>query len=113
MLPKINRLRGNEIFERVKKQGFIIQGDIFGLAIYNRKDKDPSRFGFVVSNKISKKAVERNRIKRILRQSLIPLLKDFKNGYDLVFLTKQAILKSKTSAIAEEVEKMAKEGGVL
>lgn len=64
MLPKINRLTRQELEELKKAQKVIIQGKYFGL-IYQPKSGG-TKFGVIVSNNISKKAVLRNRIKRLL-----------------------------------------------
>ena len=113
MLPKTNRLQKQD-FDNVREKGFVVNGNLFGLAIYKRNNSNPPRFGFIVSKKISSKAVERNRIKRILRQSLFSLLSKFKNGYDVVFLAKKAILeKSNFSDVADEIEKVGRKGKIL
>ncbi len=42
------------------------------------------RIGFVVSKRISKLAVERNYIKRLLSESIRPLLPELPGGWDIV-----------------------------
>ncbi len=64
MLPKKNRLDKKEINEIKKKSLRLLQGKYFGLAFYPVKGE--RKFGIILSAKISKKAVERNRIKRLL-----------------------------------------------
>jgi ribonuclease P protein component len=54
------------------------------------------RFTVVVSTKVSKKAVARNRLKRIIREYIRKNLQRFKNGDYVV------ILKPKAAAIAED-----------
>ncbi len=113
MLPKTNRLQKQD-FDNVREKGFVVNGNLFGLSIYNRNDPNPPRFGFVVSKKISNKAVERNRIKRMLRQALLSLLSKFKNGYDVVFLAKKTILEEiNASDVAAEIEKVGTKGKIL
>ena len=68
MLPKLNRLTRQEVEEIKKGQKVIIQGRYFGL-IYQPKI-GVAKFGVIVSNHISKKAVLRNRVKRLLYRSL-------------------------------------------
>lgn len=54
-----------------------------------------NRFGIVVSKKIDKRAVIRNKIKRMLRTILIDLNEKMIPGHDILFIVKPAIL-SKT-----------------
>ena len=103
MLPNENRILGSERIEEVKNSGRIIQGDNFGLAILKRGDNDPSKFTFVISTKISKLAVHRNRIKRSMNEGVRRNLRDIPKGYDFVFLTKKSIGNKTTEEIIEEV----------
>lgn len=45
-----------------------------------------SRFGFVVSAKVSKKAVERNKIKRQMRDIVRKGIDSIKTGFDIVII---------------------------
>lgn len=63
-------------------------------------------FGIVISKKVSKKAVERNKIKRLLAEVIRRNLKNIKGGYRMVFLTKTSILGKTLEEIEEEVKKV-------
>lgn len=52
-----------------------------------------SRFGFVVSKKIDKRATARNRIKREFRKCLEDKLNEIVKGYDFLFIIKNNIEK--------------------
>lgn len=67
MLTQENRLRKEKDFEAVFKQGQTFKQACFVLKMKKNKLKHP-RFGFIVNKKFSKKAVERNKIKRRLRE---------------------------------------------
>ena len=69
MLPKKNRLTKKNDFDRVFKKGISVFDYILGIKILKNNLPD-SRFGIIVSNKISKKANERNKIKRQIRECL-------------------------------------------
>jgi len=103
MLANENRIFGSKRIEEVKNSGRIIQSDNFGLAILKRDDNDPSKFAFVISTKISKLAVHRNRIKRSMNEGIRRNLRDIPKGYDFVFLTKRSIGGKTTEEIIEEV----------
>lgn len=58
-----------------------------------------NRFGIVVSKKIDKKAVIRNKIKRIFRSSLVDLNNNMTVGHDILFIVKPGILSKKKEEI--------------
>lgn len=92
MLPRENRLKKKKDFERVFKIGKGCGGPFLFLKFYNNNLK-VSRFGFVVSAKVSKKAVTRNKIKRQLREIIRLKLVKIKTGYDFIILTNPGIVK--------------------
>ncbi len=109
MLPKENRLTEKEDFDRVKNEGRLIQSDSFAFSFIDKGsptkkgEEIPSRFGFIVSTKISKKATLRNRVKRALREGVRQNISYFKKGIDGVFLAKSSILTKPTPEIMKEV----------
>jgi|SRR3989344_2902520 len=106
MLAAKNRLRNGVSFQKIKKEGIIIQSESFGIAYYERGDNLPPQFGFVISNKVAKNASQRNRIKRALRESVRQNISRMKNGYDVVFLAKSNIEKESTENIMTEAKKI-------
>ncbi len=104
MLASENRLKARLDFAKVKKAGELVAGKNLSLAYLKRGEETPTRVGFVVSTKISKRAVVRNRIKRLLRKEMRERVGMIKKGYDLVFLVRPAILQASEAEIAGEVE---------
>ena len=94
MLQKENRLKLQNEFKEVGKKGKNISSPILNFKYMKNRIKD-SRFAFVVSTSVSKKAVTRNKIRRQLREIIRLLIKEDKleSGYDGVFYTKQPIVK--------------------
>lgn len=64
------------------------------------------RFGFLVSNKVSKKATARNLIKRRLRAAAAGFMGVSRGSYDVVVLTKP-------SAVGMSYKELAAELGLL
>ena len=80
----------------------------FWLKIY--KNNLPfSRFGFVISKKIDKRAVVRNRTKRVLRSCIEELRQKIENGYDMLFILQKNAVGQKREAFYSEIEKLFKE----
>lgn len=98
MLPKKFRLKNKQAFNATyrvnnshKKNGIIL---IAGL---KKKNDQPTKVGFVVSKKTHKRAVKRNRLKRLIRESYRLLLKDGDLGnsqeyLSLIFLGRERAL---------------------
>lgn len=56
-----------------------------------KNSKDPFRCGFIASKKFDKRAVTRNRARRLMRESVRAHLDTLKDGYDLVLIAKHPI----------------------
>lgn len=92
MLSKQYRLTKNKDFQRVFKEGKYISLPEKFLYVKILKNSFPfSRFGFVVSNKVSNKANKRNKIKRLLREAVKSKLSTVKSGFDIIIVAKKGI----------------------
>ena len=107
MLKRENRVRSKKEFAEIKNEGRVLYSPLFGFLNY-KKDDDLKKFGFIVSKKISKKAVDRNKIRRILSEIVRKNLDKFEAGIRVVFLTKKEILDKKYDEIEGEVKKFIK-----
>lgn len=65
-----------------------------------------SRFGFVISKRIDKRAVVRNSLKRKLSKSVEEIFDRIEGGYDLVFYPNTNSLDSSQEELSKEVEKV-------
>jgi len=83
MFPSKYRLSKKTDFDRVFKAGRRGFDRYFSLR-YLPNNLDHSRITVVVANKVSKKAVERNRLKRQVRAMIEERLDQFKLSYDLI-----------------------------
>lgn len=89
MLPREKRLTSDYEFRRVRRDGSRYGNSFFGLFVLNVK-QGPARFGFVVGTRVSPLAVQRNRIKRILRAEVSRLLPQIRPGVWGAFWVREA-----------------------
>jgi ribonuclease P protein component len=84
VLPNQNRLRRREDFAKVYAKGDRYRGTYLNLRMFIDSNDPLTRIGIVVSKKVSKLAVTRNRFKRQLRAIFRQLLSQLKNGLQIV-----------------------------
>ncbi len=72
MLKKQNRLKSNSSFKATYSQKRVVSDEFFVLYAGRNKENPEfeTKIGFVVSKKIHKRAVKRNRIKRLAREAV-------------------------------------------
>ena len=85
------RLRSRERFQEVRRKGRSVK-DPLVILVYLRNDLPYSRFGFTASRRVGN-AVQRNRARRLLRESIRLQLDHIEAGWDLVLIARPAILK--------------------
>ena len=85
MLSKAHRITKQKDFEQIFKKGKKLKEDFLILAVLNNS-LDETRFGFIVSRKVSKKATLRNKIKRRLRALIKPQISQIKKGLDIAIM---------------------------
>ena len=110
MLPKKYRLNKRKDFENVFKNGKFFYNQYVTVK-YLKNELDLPRLAFVVSNKISKKAVERNKIKRRLRAIFYTSLKEVRPGLDYIIIVKAAIKEVSFMEMKESLNSLFKVKG--
>jgi ribonuclease P protein component len=91
MLPKQARLRKNRNFDLVYKKGKCYPDK--NLSLYVLVNDLPfSRCGFSISKKVSKKAVDRNKLKRQLSFIFREESKEIKSCVDIVCVARKNLL---------------------
>lgn len=78
MLPRQYRLKNRAAFAATYrvKNSFYKEGIVLFAGIKKKDVEEPTKVGFVVSKKTHKRAVRRNRLKRLMRESYRILLKE-------------------------------------
>ena len=102
MLSKSNRLKQKKDIERVIKRGESFKEKFLVLKTA-KNSLSQSRFGFIVSQKISKKATIRNKIRRKLREIVKRKIKSLKFYKDNLII----VLPGAENKTFEEIEETA------
>ena len=102
MLPKAHRLRYEKDIKALFAKGKGVFDMVCGVK-YKKNNLEVSRFAVVVGVKVSKKAVDRNRLKRQLRQVLQDHLGDLKGGYDVVLMVREKALGKTTKELNDHL----------
>ncbi len=77
------------------------------VLIYKENGLTFPRFAFIASKKFSKRAVDRNRAKRLLKESVRKRLdKLSKFHYDFIFIAKKNILGKKLEDVLKEIDEV-------
>ena len=110
MLKKENRLKNKSAFGATYHNNHIVSnGSIVVYAGKIKTDKNcPTRVGFVVSKKVHKRAVKRNKIKRLMRENIRLILKnkeltEINNYQSLIFMAKENILEKNFEEIRNTI----------
>ncbi len=107
MLPKINRLKKKEV-EFIFKNGKTYKEGFFLFKIVKRKESSPPSFSVIVPKKVSKKVVERNKIKRRIREALRKEIFHIQKGVSGIFIALPEIKNKDYWEIKKNVEKIIK-----
>jgi ribonuclease P protein component len=101
-LKRALRLRKGSEFRRVGQQGRRVSSSLLILA-WMPNDVGSLRIGFVVSKRISKRAVDRNYIKRLLGEAIRDSLGVLPGGWDIVISARKDTLTADLPALAREI----------
>lgn len=111
MLAKDSILKKRSDFLLIKEKGSLYQSPLFGMLVL--RSREERKIGFIISKKISKRAVDRNKIRRLLAESVRFDLDNINSNVWVVFLVKRRILGLKFGEVRNEVEKMMKMVGIM
>lgn len=124
MLPPAYRLRRLKDFEILYREGRFVPGRLIQAKVWRiEPNKYPRRayssddllIGFVVSTKVSKSAVKRNRVKRQMREAVRLLLKEskIKPGYMIALMAKPEMVGREYGEIEAEIMSVLRQSRVM
>lgn len=109
MLPKVNRLPKQEL-RAVATRGVRAEGD--GFTLRYRKSSETTRAAVIVSSKVDKRATKRNRIRRIMYQSIQGLLSRIAPT-DMVFIVRKNSAAVKQNTMEKLIEMVLKQERIV
>ncbi|SRR5258708_22464211 len=80
---------------------------------YGHNTLPVSRFAFVVRKKVDKRAVARNRIRRVFRSCIEEMLGELASGYDMLFFLEKGIIDKRQSDLCQELQKFLKQKDLI
>ena len=111
MLPPKNRI-DKKLFPEFIKKAKIFSSENLNLKVTGNCPKDRA-FAFVASLKVSKKAAERNKLKRRARAITYPLLKEINPGLCAAVFFKPSIIGKKYAAMKDELISLYKKAQII
>lgn len=112
MLERKSRLLADKDFARIFAKGkFAGSASVTIKVVPNTLGV--SRFGFVVGTKVSKRAVERNKAKRRMREIMRKNMAFVKDGFDVVFVAKKEVLSVEFLVLERTMAQLCHKVGLL
>ncbi len=114
MLSRKYKLKKDNDFKKVFKQGKNYQQEFIKIKVL-KNNLTISRFGFIVGLKISKKAIQRNEIKRRLEEIVrlkLPI-SSLKPGFDIVVMVGPEIIEKNYQEIEKTLINLFKKAKLL
>ncbi len=116
MLPRVSRLKRSRDFQAIYKRRTSWASPALVLYVRFRTPREPQtpRLGFVISKKIAKRAHDRNRLKRRLREiSRQCLLPAAVRPYDALVVARTDAPAADFARLTAELTSLARQGGLL
>lgn len=124
MLERDHRLTRMKDYEILFKEGRFVAGDLVTAKIWRIEPEKYLRrgytikdlkIGFIVSTKVSKSAVKRNRLKRQMREVVRLLVQagQVRTGYMIAFMAKNSALGKDYAQIEASILDVARRGRLL
>ncbi len=123
-LQKKYRLKNWRNFKKVYEKGRFYRSDNLNLkALFDpqsdqksnssNQDLPPTCLGISISKKVSKKAVERNRIKRLIKACFRELLPLINQGWKLIIIVRSTAIECEYEHFLRELKKLLIKAGII
>lgn len=112
MLSKLYRLSKNFEFQNVYRKGKGASSQFFSVNYLLNKYTFP-RYGVVVSKKTARRSVDRNKLKRQVREIVYVLSKKTNNHFDIVISARPSSFDLDFNRLKKELEEVLKKANLL
>lgn len=86
MIPFNNRFHGHSSLNYVYKNGKAVRSHWLIIKVVKNPTRDTTRAAVIISKKVLKGAVKRNRVRRQIYEYISALLPNLNNNYDIAFI---------------------------
>jgi len=109
-VERARRLRKGREFDELYEQGTVVSGPLLVLR-YRANGGPLTRWGFAVGRRTARKAVERNRVRRRLREAARTL--PVAEGYDIVVTARGGAVSASYWELRAALEGLLRRAGLL
>ena len=109
---KAKRLTNTAEFARVREEGEVFRGDLLTIGVTTDAKTAGFRAGFITSRRIGN-AVQRNRVRRRLREIVRKWQRDFRGQIWFVTIARPAAARATYRALEDEWLRLAKRASIL
>lgn len=114
MISRRHRFHGYGSLKYVYKNAVTVRGPLFALKAMKNPKRGSYRLAVVVSKKVNKSAVVRNRIRRRLYEAVRQLEADITQPHDIVLTVfHSSVTDEPAQSLARQVKKQLTDAGVL
>ncbi|MEX0672781.1 MAG: ribonuclease P protein component [Candidatus Paceibacterota bacterium] len=112
MLPRSRRLTTEMLKEMQTNDAVRVTHSSFFVARTLSTESSPARFAVIISQKVTKGAVERHRIKRRVHHAINDLLGHTQDGWKIALYAKSSIRDASSEEVASDLEKILRKAKV-
>lgn len=112
MLQYKYRLRRSSDLERVRREGDVWRHPFIVFLACKNEQLDESRFAFVASRRVGN-AVQRNRIRRLMREAIRQHLDDIHPEWDCILIARPQILQANFAEVETAVLQLLRRAKLL
>lgn len=104
-------LRNQKNFNDVYKKGSS-KGSRYMVVLYRKNGLEYTRIAFLASKKVGN-SVERNRARRLMKESCRSVSKEIEEGFDIIFVARNTIKKCKKKDVEKSMYGTLKATGIM
>lgn len=114
MISQKYRFHGHASLKYLLANGINIRGNILSIKIVDNNRRKYSRVAIIISKKVLKHAVDRNRARRRLYEIVRPMISDFNRTVDLAIIVyKSNVINAPHDELVAEVTKCLQKAELL